>query len=107
MLFRVAVVAFVVAGLSFTSISLASAQGGIQSAVGWIREGSVVRLFQPSDSVGIGTPNPAEKLHVLGGVRVDGDLTCPACVHASDIADGSVTSTKIANGAVGSVQLAP
>ncbi len=37
---------------------------------GWIDDGTIVRLATNTDSVGIGTFVPAEKLHVAGDIRV-------------------------------------
>ncbi len=37
---------------------------------GWVDDGSTVRLSWGSDSVGIGTGDPAERLHVNGDVRL-------------------------------------
>ncbi len=42
---------------------------------GWSDDGSVVRLETSDDSVGIGTANPAEKLHVDGNILVTGKAT--------------------------------
>lgn len=38
---------------------------------GWVDDGSVVRLATGTDSVGIGTVTPAEKLHVNGDIRLN------------------------------------
>lgn len=41
---------------------------------GWTDDGTVVRLTASSDSVGIGTDTPAEKLHIMGGkLQVNSD----------------------------------
>lgn len=53
------------------------------STAGWTDDGSIVRLNTSSDSVGIGTSNPAEKLTVTGGnfllggdiVGITGDIS--------------------------------
>ncbi len=39
---------------------------------GWVDDGTVLRLETNSDSVGIGTPSPTEKLEVDGSFRVSG-----------------------------------
>ncbi|MCH9032379.1 MAG: hypothetical protein IIB00_09000, partial [candidate division Zixibacteria bacterium] len=44
-------------------------------ASGWVDEGTVVRLETASDSVGIGTSSPAEKLDVVGNLVVSGKAT--------------------------------
>jgi len=43
---------------------------------GWKDEGNVIRLDWGTDSVGIGTGDPAEKLHVVGDIRISagGDI---------------------------------
>ncbi|MBN1782246.1 hypothetical protein JW948_14025 [bacterium] len=61
--------------------------GTAGSAGGWTDDGTVVRLSEASDSVGIGTPSPDSKLEVKGiihtssgGVRFpDGSLQTTAC----------------------------
>ncbi len=42
---------------------------------GWIDDGTVVRLETSTDSVGIGTATPAEKLDVAGNILVTGKAT--------------------------------
>ncbi len=37
---------------------------------GWVDDGTVVRLATGTDSVGIGTGDPAEKLHIEGDIRL-------------------------------------
>jgi len=37
---------------------------------GWVDDGTVVRLATGSDSVGIGTSDPVEKLHIVGDIRL-------------------------------------
>lgn len=39
-------------------------------AGGWVDDGTVVRLATGTDSVGIGTSDPAEKLHIVGDIRL-------------------------------------
>jgi hypothetical protein len=41
---------------------------------GWIDDGDVIRLETDTDSVGIGTAAPADKLDVAGGAHVSGDV---------------------------------
>jgi hypothetical protein len=43
---------------------------------GWIRDPGLVRLANPADRVGLGTPTPASKLHIFARTRVaeDGQL---------------------------------
>lgn len=42
---------------------------------GWTDDGTVVRLDASTDSVGIGTSTPSEKLEVMGNILVDGKAT--------------------------------
>jgi hypothetical protein len=42
---------------------------------GWINEGNIVKLETDSDTVGIGTNSPSEKLHVAGNLLVTGKGT--------------------------------
>ncbi len=52
--------------LSWTTVS--------GSGSGWTDDGTVVRLTASSDSVGIGTDTPGEKLHIVGGkLQVNSD----------------------------------
>lgn len=46
--------------------------GTAGSAGGWYVNGSNVHLLNPTDKVGIGTASPATKLHVAGGMKVQG-----------------------------------
>jgi hypothetical protein len=50
--------------------------GGDGETSGWLDIGTVVRLQNNMDSVGIGTALPAEKLHVVGDIRLSsmGDI---------------------------------
>ena len=47
-------------------------------ASGWVDDGNVVRLDTGTDSVGIGTSSPGEKLEVNGNIRVGGKATIGA-----------------------------
>lgn len=47
----------------------------LKAAGGWTDDGSVVRLNSSSDSVGIGTSSPSEKLDVSGSVYISTKLT--------------------------------
>ncbi len=49
-----------------------SVGAGSGGAAGWVDDGTTVRLEDISDSVGIGTSTPAEKLDVDGNLRVSG-----------------------------------
>src|SRR3989338_4009656 len=44
--------------------------GTLSSAAGWSDDGSIIRLTNPSDNVGIGTSAPGAKLSILGSVGV-------------------------------------
>jgi len=46
-----------------------SGSGGSGGDVGWVDDGSIVRLQTVTDSVGIGTTTPQAKLHVNGRVK--------------------------------------
>lgn len=46
--------------------------GTAGSAGGWTDDGTIVRLITPTDKVGIGTASPATKLHIAGGMKVQG-----------------------------------
>jgi hypothetical protein len=48
-------------------VSVAYAYRAGSAACGWTDDGTVVRLENSTDSVGIGTDAPGEKLHVVGG----------------------------------------
>ena len=48
------------------SVAVSAPTGG-----GWTDDGTVVRLASGTDSVGIGTGDPAEKLHVNGDIRLN------------------------------------
>lgn len=60
------------AAVSDTSdYAFATAAGGN----GWVDDGNVVRLETDTDSVGIGTATPAEKLHIEGDIYISGTAT--------------------------------
>jgi len=56
------------------TIQTTAATGG-GAGGGWTDDGSVVRLETSTDSVGIGTATPLEKLDVLGSIRASGRAT--------------------------------
>jgi hypothetical protein len=78
---RVAAVAY--AYTSTHSDTASYALSGPSGGGGWIDDGTVVRLENVNDSVGIGTTNPQARLHVAGGdilhggkeIRVVGDVS--------------------------------
>ncbi len=43
------------------------------TAAGWTQDGTVVHLTIASDTVGIGTDSPEEKLHVVGNILAEGN----------------------------------
>jgi hypothetical protein len=56
--------------------SIADLRGQISSgSAGWTYDGSVMHLTTNSDSVGIGTSAPTEKLEVVGNIKASGSLT--------------------------------
>jgi len=57
-------------------------------ASGWVDDGSVVRLDNPTDSVGIGTATPTEALDVVGNIHGSNKLTIG--VNNTNIGDYSV-----------------
>jgi hypothetical protein len=63
------VLGLAVIGVAAAPLTPAHAQGG------WTESGSTVHLTTNGDRVGIGTTTPAVKLHVNGGVRVEGGLS--------------------------------
>jgi hypothetical protein len=63
------VLVLAVVSIAFIPAAPAHAQGG------WTDSGSIVHLTTNSDRVGIGTTTPGAKLHVAGGMRVDGALS--------------------------------
>lgn len=70
-----------------------SAGIALSGAGGWVDDGNVIRLDSESDSVGIGTLSPTEKLDVVGTAQMTG-LKLP-----TDAADGHVlTSDADGNG---------
>ncbi|MDA2922779.1 hypothetical protein MYX07_05975, partial [Patescibacteria group bacterium AH-259-L07] len=52
-----------------------SGEGGLD---GWTDDGTVVRLSNAANNVGIGMTGPKTKLHVTGGVCIDSDGACGA-----------------------------
>jgi hypothetical protein len=56
------------------TIQTTAATGG-GGGGGWADDGTVVRLETSTDSVGIGTATPAEKVDVVGNIRVSGKAT--------------------------------
>jgi hypothetical protein len=72
--------------LADTALYALSSSGG---AGGWVDDGSVVRLADVSDKVGIGTNNPQEKLEVNGDIRLGA---------SSDIAFGDDNTSIYATG---------
>lgn len=76
--------------------------GGPTVGGGWTDDGTVVRLTTITDRVGIGTANPAEKLHVVGNLKLESELICAGCVKEAAIANGSVTASKLAANSVNS-----
>ncbi|MCR4404609.1 MAG: tail fiber domain-containing protein [Candidatus Acetothermia bacterium] len=78
------------------------AGGGTAVGGGWTDDGTVVRLTTITDRVGIGTANPAEKLHVVGNLKLESEIVCTGCVKEAAIADGSVTASKLGANSVNS-----
>ncbi len=77
------------------------------SSGGWLDSGSFVQLATTSDKVGIGTGFPAEKLHVVGNLRLESALMCTECVSLADMASNSVDSSKIMDGSIIAADLGP
>lgn len=58
---------------------------GPPSGGGWIDDGTVVRLIDSTDQVGIGTTSPGEKLDIVGNVAVSGNVDgVDLSAHAAD-----------------------
>lgn len=72
------------------------------SGGGWTDDGTVVRLTTITDEVGIGTASPAEKLHVVGNLKLESELVCTGCVKEQALANGAVTWGKLAANSVDS-----
>jgi hypothetical protein len=61
---------------AYQSIHADTAQYALAAAkCGWEDDGAVVRLTTASDSVGIGTDSPGERLEVVGNILVSGTAT--------------------------------
>src|SRR3989338_4819668 len=61
-------------------------QGSGANSLGWVDDGTKVRLATASDSVGIGTASPNEKLVVIGNVNVSGTLNVSGRVSFPNLA---------------------
>ena len=71
---------------------------GAGSECGWTDDGTVVRLTTSTDSVGIGTANPAAKLEVRGGIRAGANGTEFQVSTAGDITAGTYNGITITPG---------
>jgi hypothetical protein len=67
--------------------------GGV--SCGWIDDGTVVRLEQSTDSVGIGTANPSSELHVQGDLTCSGSLIGGTHNHWGETWTGTGTALNI------------
>ncbi len=76
---------FVTPVLIFLVIFLVNAQTvtaqlpSVSIGNGWVDNGNTVRLRTDSDSVGIGTRNPTQKVEINGGLRLNTADTQPVC----------------------------
>ncbi len=52
---------------------------------GWVDDGAVVRLTTSTDSVGIGTVSPTDKLDVIGNVGITGNLNFSGLINGLDL----------------------
>ncbi|MGB2805008.1 MAG: hypothetical protein WBD64_08960 [Candidatus Zixiibacteriota bacterium] len=60
---------------------------------GWADDGNAVRLETATDSVGIGTATPSEKLEVSGNIKASGTITCGSSI-TIDGATDKITTTS-------------
>lgn len=81
----VSAVAIMVGGSFYGSTPVA--EGAPQ--VGWVDDGTVVRLDTITDLVGIGTTSPAEKLGVLGNLFVGGNILLTGLIDGFDISSSA------------------
>jgi hypothetical protein len=65
---------FLVISVGFGLFGMVFGAAGEACAQGWTDDGTVVRLTTKTDSVGIGTDLPTDKLHVIGNARIDGKV---------------------------------
>lgn len=49
--------------------------GNDETGGGWVDDGNVLRMETSTDSVGIGTATPTEKLEVIGNIKASGTIT--------------------------------
>lgn len=68
---------------------------------------NILSISRSSGNVGIGTTNPQKTLNVIGDFNYTGDLYSGATrgIPTADIQTGAITSSLIANNAVGATQL--
>ena len=68
-----------------------TADGG--AGGGWVDDGTVVRLETGTDSVGIGTTSPADKLDVAGNIHASGTITSGSSI-TIDGANDKITGSS-------------
>jgi hypothetical protein len=79
-------------GIRFPDGTLQTTAAGA-SGGGWADDGSVVRLETNTDSVGIGTASPAEKLDVIGNIHASGTVTSGSSITIDGVNDKITASS--------------
>ncbi|MCK4427256.1 MAG: hypothetical protein KAW16_02100 [candidate division Zixibacteria bacterium] len=77
------------------SVAYAYRAGSVNGGAGggWVDDGTVVRLETGTDSVGIGTTNPTEKLDVIGNIHASGTITSGSSI-TIDGANDKITASS-------------
>jgi len=75
------------------SVAYAYRASTTDAAGGWVDDGTVVRLSEVTDQVGIGTPSPAEKLDVDGNILASGTISSGSSITIDGTADRITASS--------------